>query len=211
MRLRIITALFLGASMVLGTASCARVMPSEAAAPTPIASAPSGSTSPGWPTSSITPTPTPALTPTPTSPPTATCAGLTADAALDRWIGDVPRPGAMGPNGGWDLANADTSGYDDCAALSWIAVKVDMAIVTAPFHIMLFHHGEYLGTATKLAYCSRPLIVRLDDATIEVTYKYRLDDDLPQGEGNGRAVATYTWDGATVLMDGEVPPDYSGS
>lgn len=51
----------------------------------------------------------------------------------------------------------------------------------------------------------------VDGAAIEVTYTFRLDGDLPQGEGNGRAVATYTWDGAGVLMDGEVPPDSSGS
>lgn len=74
---------------------------------------------------------------------------------------------------------------------------------------MLFHRGEYLGTATWLAYSFTPSVSRISDRSIEVVYRYLQDGDMSHAAASGRAVATFTWNDEThsVDMAGEVPPD----
>ena len=99
------------------------------------------------------------------------------------------------------------SNFDPCADLSWITVTLEGATASSPYHILLFHNGEYLGTATAKAYGFSPRISRVDDSEIAVTYRWP-----KEGEGNAAASGTtqagFRWDeGAQkVVMSGDVPP-----
>lgn len=132
---------------------------------------------------------------------------MSGDEALSRWIGDVPLPTFL-PDRAWAPTMAGTSTYDPCAPLSWITVVIEGATVSSPNHIMLFHRGEFLGTATKIAYGFTPKVERIDDGTIQVTYRYLLDGEA-NAFASGQAVATFAWDASSesVTMTGEVPPD----
>lgn len=154
-----------------------------------------------------TPPPSSTATPTPTPTPTPTCSSLTEEEAFQQSVADVPLPSFL-PDRAWVPAIADEAGYDPCAALSWITVVIDGATVSSPNHIMLFHEGEYLGTATKIAYGFTPRVERVDDATIRVTYRYLMPGEA-NAQASGQAVATFTWDAASqsVTMQGDVPPD----
>lgn len=187
---------FIALASVFLLSGCAGASPATTAAE----SSPPASTA--APTTSATATPTPSPTPTPT------CANLTGEEALLKWVDEVPRYPAF-PDVPWDTDYAGISGYDPCAELSWITLTLEGATVSTPCQIMLFHRGDYLGTATKEAYGFWPDVERLDDATIQVTYIWP-----KKGEGNadasGRTVATFTWDpdAGHVVMDGDVPPRY---
>lgn len=99
------------------------------------------------------------------------------------------------------------SNFDPCASLSWITVTLEGATASSPYHILLFHNGEYLGTATAKAYGFSPRISRVDDSEIAVTYRWP-----KEGEGNAEASGTtqagFRWDeGAQkVVISGDVPP-----
>lgn len=107
----------------------------------------------------------------------------------------------------WTADYAQTEGYDPCAALSWITVTINSGTASSPYQIMLFHHGEYLGTGTSDAYGFSPTVTRASDSAINVTYHYQLP-----GEGtvnrSGVTYATFRWSDAEnrVTMSGEVPP-----
>lgn len=107
----------------------------------------------------------------------------------------------------WDAQWADISGYDPCAALSWVVVPIEGGTASSPYHIMLFHQGEYLGTATAKAYGFSPKVDRTDDASLAVTYTYQLPGDSV-ALASGRAYATFRWDEGQqrVIMTGDVPP-----
>ncbi|WP_237769775.1 LppP/LprE family lipoprotein [Kytococcus sp. HMSC28H12] len=86
-------------------------------------------------------------------------------------------------------------------------MTVEYATGSSPWMIMLFHRGEYLGTATAQPVGMGQLMRRRADDVIEVTYLYP-----KPGESNaarsGRAVSTFTWDGSAqkVVMAGDLPP-----
>lgn len=149
-----------------------------------------------------TPTPTSASTPTPTP----TCGPTSAATAIAGPIADLPLPAGL-EEAKWDAANADVSGYDACAPLSWVAVSVERATGSSPVAILLFHQGRYLGTATKEAYAFVPDIARTDPSTIAVTYHYAKPDEAT-ADASGRTQATFTWDAAAgrVVMSGRTPP-----
>lgn len=136
------------------------------------------------------------------------CSTFTGEEAAERWVdrldpvGDPSDPGWQ-----WDAESADTDGYDPCADLSWISISIKGATGSSPRAIMLFHRGDYLGTATDDSVQAPHTVKRLDDATLEVTYRYPKD-----GEGtataSGEAVSTFTWDpeAEEVVHAGEFPP-----
>lgn len=174
------------AALVAGCATTADAG-STAAAPTP---SPSGSA---------------AVTPTPTPTPDA-CGPATGQEAAAAGIAALPAPAGL-ESARWDAANADYSGYDPCAPLSWSLVTLEFATVSSPTAILLFHDGEYLGTATEQAYGFTPAVERTADDAISVTYRFTQGMES-NAEASGRAVATYTWNAATdsVEMAGELPP-----
>lgn len=107
----------------------------------------------------------------------------------------------------WDVSSAIVSGYDPCADLSWAIVTIPGATGASPNQIMLFHRGEYLGTATLDAYAFVPTVTRTSDSSIAVIYHYLLPGESTATR-SGKAYATFTWSDAEgrVIMEGEVPP-----
>lgn len=130
------------------------------------------------------------------------CSSDNDESAYEKAIAQVePYPGLARP---W---RPSASNYDPCASLSWITVTLEGATASSPYHILLFHNGEYLGTATAKAYGFSPKVSRVDDSEIAVTYRWPME-----GEGNAEASGTtqagFRWDeGAQkVVMSGDVPP-----
>jgi hypothetical protein len=134
------------------------------------------------------------------------CGPSTGQEAAAAAVAELPAPAGL-EGVRWDAANADYSGYDPCAALSWSLVTLEGATASTPTAVLLFHSGAYLGTATEKAYGFTPAVERTADDAISVTYRF------PQGmesnaEASGSAVATFTWNAATdsVEMSGDLPP-----
>lgn len=159
--------------------------------------------------SEVASTPTATSTPTsttPTSTPTPTCGPASGAAAAASGIAALPAPAGL-EGTKWDAANADYTGYDACADLSWSIVSPEFATAGSPYAILLFHQGRYLGTATADQYAFEPTVERLSGASIEVTYTYAKANEA-NADASGRTTATYIWNDGTerVDMTGEVPP-----
>ena len=114
--------------------------------------------------------------------------------------------GQLAPNLEWnpDTAIAD---YDPCADLSWAAVTVTGATASSPYHIMLFHKGEFLGTATAQPYGFAPEINRASERQMDVTYRWPQDGDA-NANPTGSSFASFAWNPVTEQIDmaGNVPP-----
>ena len=138
--------------------------------------------------------------------PDTSCGSDDAQSAFAQGVSQVPLWGTIG----WELF--DSSGYDPCASLSWETLMIEGGTSSSPFHIMLFNHGEYLGTATAKPYGFAPTIERVSDSEIAVTYHWPRE-----GEGNanrsGTTDAGFRSDEGQqkVIMSGDVPPTSVGS
>lgn len=139
--------------------------------------------------------------PSPEADTASSCGAADAQTAFSEGVSQVAPWGTIG----WELF--DSSGYDPCASLSWETLMVEGGTSSSPFHIMLFNHGEYLGTATAKPYGFAPTIERVSDSEIAVTYHWPRE-----GEGNanrsGTTDAGFRWDEGQqkVIMSGDVPP-----
>ena len=144
--------------------------------------------------------------PSPEADTTLSCGSADAQTAFSEAVSQVPPWGTIG----WELF--DSSGYDPCASLSWETLMIEGGTSSSPFHIILFNHGEYLGTATPKPYGFAPTIERVSDSEIAVTYHWPRE-----GEGNanrsGTTDAGFRWDEGQqkVIMSGDVPPTSLGS
>ena len=145
-----------------------------------------------------------ASTPTPT--PTPTCGPTSGAEAAAAGIAALPLPAGL-EDAKWDAANADYSGYDACAPLSWSVVEPEFATAGSPYAILLFHEGRYLGTATAEQYAFEPTIERRSESAVTVTYKFAKAGE-PNAAPSGRTTATFTWNDETgrVDMTGDTPP-----
>jgi len=181
---------------VAATAGCSAGTPSPAES-----SAPAAAPTPSTPAPEPSPTPTPAPTPEP-----AACGPASGQEAAASGIAALPAPAGL-ESAVWDAANADYSGYDPCADLSWSLVTLEYATVSSPTAVLLFHDGSYLGTATSEAYGFTPSVERTADDAIAVTYRF-LQGDEANADAAGRATATVTWNAATESVDlaGDLPP-----
>ena len=74
--------------------------------------------------------------------------------------------------------------------------------------ILLFHHGEYVGTATSKEIGAMPKISRVSKNKIEVRYIYPKEGES-SAQASGVATAYFTWDSNThqVVQSGELPPN----
>lgn len=136
------------------------------------------------------------------------CSGVPAQQAVENNIGQIEPYDGGTPSARyeWSTSWFNADNYDDCAGLSAIVITIESATASSPCHIMLFHNGEFVGTATSEAYGFEPSIQRVDDSTLQVTYVW-------PGPGDSNAyptessVATFTYDDATdsVSMSGELP------
>ncbi|MGD8149691.1 LppP/LprE family lipoprotein [Ornithinimicrobium sp. Y1694] len=151
-------------------------------------------------------------------PPEASCADLTGEQALARWLPGIPPffddvdPNDPNDPGNWSPALTDTSTYDPCADLSWLTVPIVGGTVSSPFVILLFHEGEFVGTATETPLGFWPEVARVTDGILNVTYTYPQEMEA-NAQASGRAVWRLTWDDeqGDVVRTGDLPPYADGA
>lgn len=141
----------------------------------------------------------------------STCASDSASTVVSKALRDLKNKKNWDQ---WTNVSASYEGYDPCAELSWIDAvpgSSPSSCCTAAMvhHILLFHRGKFIGTATYEPYSFSPVITRTSDSSIRVTYRYMKEDEKVHN-ASSRATAEFTWSSSQnkVVMTGEVPPSY---
>ena len=141
----------------------------------------------------------------------STCASDSASTVVSKALRDLKNKKNWDQ---WTNVSASYEGYDPCAELSWIDAipgSSPSSCCTAAMvhHILLFHRGKFIGTATYEPYSFSPVITRTSDSSISVTYRYMKEDEKVHN-ASGRTTAEFSWSSSQnkVVMTGEVPPSY---
>lgn len=144
----------------------------------------------------------PAAPPKPAAPPRCGV-DLTAPQLVSAIRTLAPYPGT---DWAWSTEPRTFGGnYDPCATLSTVLVTVSGATASSPETALLFHDGEYLGTATSKAYGFTSLnTARTTDDTVVLDY-------ATPGDCNACPPAAvtsvrYRWNGGRVVMLDPPPP-----
>ena len=139
----------------------------------------------------------------------STCASDSASAVVSKALRDLKNKSKWAQ---WTNTSETYEGYDPCAELSWIdaipgSSHKDCCISSMVHHILLFHRGKFIGTATYEPYSFPPVITRTSDSSISVTYRY-VKGDESSASASGRTTAEFSWSSSQnkVVMTGEVPP-----
>lgn len=139
----------------------------------------------------------------------STCASDSASTVVSKALRDLKNKSRWDQ---WTNVSRTYEGYDPCAELSWIdaipgSSPSDCCISSMAHHILLFHRGKFIGTATYEPYSFSPVITRTSDSSISVTYRY-VKGDESSASASGRATAEFSWSSSQnkVVMTGEVPP-----
>lgn len=139
----------------------------------------------------------------------STCASDSASTVVSKALRELKNKSKWDQ---WTNVSRTYEGYDPCAELSWIdaipgSSPSDCCISSMAHHILLFHRGKFIGTATYEPYSFSPVITRTSDSSISVTYRYMKGDESP-ASASGRTTAEFTWSSSQnkVVMTGEVPP-----
>ena len=139
----------------------------------------------------------------------STCASDSASTVVSKALRELKNKSKWDQ---WTNVSRTYEGYDPCAELSWIdaipgSSPSDCCISSMAHHILLFHRGKFIGTATYEPYSFSPVITRTSDSSISVTYRYRKGDESP-ASASGRTTAEFSWSSSQnkVVMTGEVPP-----
>lgn len=103
---------------------------------------------------------------------------------------------------------AEGSGnFDPCAVLSGAVAIPQGASSYAPVHILLFHYGQFVGTATKIPYRDAGIdVAKSTDDTVVVSYHWPLGDECHacyRGVGDVR----FAWDGNEVSQLDQIPAE----
>ena len=139
----------------------------------------------------------------------STCASDSASTVVSKALRELKNKSKWDQ---WTNVSRTYEGYDPCAELSWIdaipgSSPSDCCISSMAHHILLFHRGKFIGTATYEPYSFSPVITRTSDSSISVTYRY-VKGDESSASASGRATAEFSWSSSQnkVVMTGEVPP-----
>ena len=142
----------------------------------------------------------------------STCASDSASAVVSKALRDLKNKSKWAQ---WTNTSETYEGYDPCAELSWIdaipgSSHKDCCISSMVHHILLFHRGKFIGTATYEPYSFPPVITRTSDSSISVTYRY-VKGDESSANASGRTTVEFTWNPAKnqVDMEGTPPPSYN--
>ncbi|GGK44538.1 LppP/LprE family lipoprotein [Nocardia camponoti] len=106
---------------------------------------------------------------------------------------------------GWRATRASTDTPGDCGQLLWVSA-VGGNSAGSPVHVLFFHDGKYLGTATSEPYAFTRVVASTSTVTT-VEYRWLAGNEpfaAPQG---GPATMTYTWNGSRVVMGGTLPTE----
>ena len=139
----------------------------------------------------------------------STCASDSASTVVSKALRELKNKSKWDQ---WTNVSRTYEGYDPCAELSWIdaipgSSPSDCCISSMAHHILLFHRGKFIGTATYEPYSFSPVITRTSDSSISVTYRYVKGDER-SASASGRTTAEFSWSSSQnkVVMTGEVPP-----
>lgn len=152
----------------------------------------------------------PSVTPASVEPPTARpsfICGIDNDAEQVRSaMASFASPGMFG-EGGLDQGAGN---FDPCVTLSTVLVYPYGAAGSAPVHALLFHDGQYIGTATPQPYAYMKLNAEQSTSSTVV-----LDFRLTAGSCGACDDASYIpikfrWTGDKVEMVGRPPDTYRG-
>lgn len=139
----------------------------------------------------------------------STCASDSASTVVSKALRELKNKSKWDQ---WTNVSASYEGYDPCAELSWIDAipgSSPSSCCTAAMvhHILLFHRGKFIGTATYEPYSFSPVITRTSGSSISVTYRYMKEDEKVHN-ASGRTTAEFSWSSSQnkVVMTGEVPP-----
>ena len=139
----------------------------------------------------------------------STCASDSASTVVSKALRELKNKSKWDQ---WTNVSEDYEGYDSCAELSWIdaipgSSHKECCISSMVHHILLFHRGKFIGTATYEPYSFSPVITRTSDSSISVTYRY-VKGDESSASASGRTTAEFSWSSSQnkVVMTGEVPP-----
>jgi len=142
----------------------------------------------------------------------STCASDSASTVVSKALRELKNKSKWDQ---WTNVSASYEGYDSCAELSWIdaipgSSHKECCISSMVHHILLFHRGKFIGTATYEPYSFSPVITRTSDSSIRVTYRYMKEDEAP-ASASGSTTAEFTWNPAKnqVDMEGTPPPSYN--
>lgn len=183
--------------------------PSASASATPSASSPAPAPSVVTITVHAEPTASESKTSESESKKDSTCASDSASTVVSKALRELKNKSRWDQ---WTNVSSTYEGYDPCAELSWIdaipgSSPSDCCISSMAHHILLFHRGKFIGTATYEPYSFSPVITRTSDSSISVTYRYMKGDESP-ASASGRTTAEFSWSSSQnkVVMSGEVPP-----
>lgn len=189
--------------------TAASASPSASASATPSASSPAPVPSVVTITVHAEPTASESKTSESESKKDSTCASDSASTVVSKALRELKNKSKWDQ---WTNVSRTYEGYDPCAELSWIdaipgSSPSDCCISSMAHHILLFHRGKFIGTATYEPYSFSPVITRTSDSSISVTYRYMKGDESP-ASASGRTTAEFTWSSSQnkVVMSGEVPP-----
>ena len=185
------------------------------ASPSPSASASASSPAPAPSVVTITVNPEPSVTTVPAKSDSSgdqkssSCSTVSASSTVSKALSEMKNKSKWDQ---WTNVSRTYEGFDPCAELSWIdaipgSSPSDCCISSMAHHILLFHYGKFIGTATYEPYSFSPSITRVSDSSISVTYRYMKDDENP-ANASGRTTASFSWSASQnkVVMSGEVPP-----
>ena len=187
----------------------ASASPSASASATPSASSPAPVPSVVTITVHAEPTASESKTSESESKKDSTCASDSASTVVSKALRELKNKSKWDQ---WTNVSPSYEGYDPCAELSWIdaipgSSPSDCCISSMAHHILLFHRGKFIGTATYEPYSFSPVITRTSDSSISVTYRY-VKGDESSASASGRTTAEFSWSSSQnkVVMTGEVPP-----
>ncbi|WP_330230076.1 LppP/LprE family lipoprotein [Nocardia sp. NBC_00508] len=106
---------------------------------------------------------------------------------------------------GWVAEHASADRPGSCGQLLWVSAAGGMS-AGAPIHVLFFHDGKYLGTATSEPYAFT-YVAGSNGNSVTVEYKWLVADEpfaAPQG---GPVAITYTWTGSRVTMSEPLPTE----
>jgi hypothetical protein len=113
--------------------------------------------------------------------------------------GVAQRPSAPG----WWAEDASADRPGSCGQLLWVRAKGGPS-GSSVVHVLFFHDGKYLGTATSQSY-SYTYVAGSNDNSVTVEYRWLAGDESAAAPQGGPVSITYTWTGSGVAMSEPLP------
>ncbi|MGW0175470.1 LppP/LprE family lipoprotein [Rhodococcus sp. NPDC003322] len=112
---------------------------------------------------------------------------------------------SLGPDDtSWIVDRADPAAIGNCPELLWLIATPAGATASTPEHVVFFHDGRFLGTATSEPYSYTSVAGSTAD-TVTVQYRWLGPGDANCCPSGGPATVDYRWDGGTVVMQQPLP------